>query len=94
VQANASALATPARTREGDIDDPPGDRQQVPESAGAAMAEDCPVTAGKNRGEPDAFVAQAAVADCVHATMDAVQVTRLDATGDGALADGRHKLGK
>jgi hypothetical protein len=53
VQANASALATPARTREGDID-----------------------------------------ADCVHATMDAVQVTRLDATGDGALADGRHKLGK
>ena len=95
MQADAAAFASPARTRDGDVDDPSGSRQQLPECGGAAMAKDRPVAAGEHGREPDALVAQPLVADRVDATVDSVEATGVDAARNGALGNtNRDQLGK
>ena len=95
MEADAAALASPASSRDRDVDGAVSMRQQGPQLRGAAVAESCPLAAGKHRSEPEAFLAESGVANGVDAAVDSVEATRLDAPGDGALGDaGRNQLGK
>ena len=59
------------------------------------MTEHCFRAAGEHSREPGALVAQLPVADGVDGPVDTVEVTRLDAAGNGALGDASsHQLGK
>lgn len=95
MHSDASALAPPSRAGDGDVDDPPRGRQQVPERGGAPMTEYRSVAASEHSRKPDAFLAQSPVADGIDAAMDSMEATRLDAARNGALGDAnRDQLGK
>jgi hypothetical protein len=72
------AFPAPALTRHRHIDRSSAAGQEPPELRGASVAQHGALAARQDNGEPPSLIAQAAVTDCVHTSMEPMQPTDLD----------------
>ena len=72
-----------------DVDGSAARLEEIPQLAGAAMAQRAALSAREGRGLPKAAVAQARVADGIHAAMDPVQAPHPASADDCALVHAR-----
>jgi len=86
MEVDAWAAGTAGGGRDGDVDGAVDRAQELPKDRGGGVADDCAVATGEHRRHEAAMEAQAAVADCVDAAMDAVKLASLYSSRDAVLA--------